>query len=70
MGEVADDMMDGVTCCLCGMFFVEGEDEDGNIIGHEHGYPAACWDCWRRLSKKERRNYQRAIVPTSVRRLP
>lgn len=35
MGEIADDMIDGLSCSLCGIYFVE-----------EHGYPVVCTDCW------------------------
>ena len=35
MGEIADDMIEGACCSLCGEYFEE-----------EHGYPVACEDCW------------------------
>lgn len=35
MGEIADDMIEGVCCALCGQYFVE-----------EHGYPVACDECY------------------------
>ena len=35
MGEIADDMINGNSCSLCGVYFCEG-----------HGYPVACTDCW------------------------
>jgi len=35
MGEIADDMLSGLCCSLCGIYF---EDE--------HGYPVVCEDCW------------------------
>ena len=49
MGEMADDIIEGFSCCLCGVYF---EDE--------HGYPVVCKDCWTHLDKKERTQYQRA----------
>jgi hypothetical protein len=64
MGEICDDMIDGATCCLCGMFFEDGEDKDGNVNVFTHGCPVVCWDCWKGLSKRERREYQRALKPT------
>lgn len=64
MGEIADDMIDGTTCSLCGMYFVDGTDEEGNPRLYEHGYPAVCWRCWKTLSKRERANYQKALKPT------
>ena len=60
MGEIADDLVEGATCSLCGSFF-EGLTE-GEC--HVHGYPVVCWDCWGDLSKRERKNYQRAERPT------
>ena len=35
MGDVADDIMDGASCALCGQYFEE-----------EHGYPVVCRECW------------------------
>ena len=34
MGELADDIIDGACCALCGIYFEE-----------EHGYPVACKCC-------------------------
>lgn len=59
MGEIADDMTDGTSCCLCGQYF---EDEKGCIV--EHGYPVVCWECWDELTRKERKDYQRSLYPT------
>lgn len=61
MGEIADDMVDGTSCCLCGQYFAHPTD-DGLL--YVHGYPAVCWDCWKTLTKKERKEYQRAEVST------
>ena len=36
MGEIADDMISGACCSLCGMYFVE-----------DHGYPVVCPDCYQ-----------------------
>lgn len=35
MGEIADDIIEGVCCALCGQYFEQ-----------EHGYPVACSDCY------------------------
>jgi len=35
MGEVADAMIDGSCCAICGQYFE-----------NDHGYPVACKDCW------------------------
>jgi len=45
MGEIVDDMIDGWSCSVCGMYFEES-----------HGYPVLCDDCHereRRLTGKE-----------------
>lgn len=41
MGEIADDIISGLCCALCGQYFI---DKDNNI--YEHGYPVACNDCY------------------------
>lgn len=43
MGEIAEDMLDGSCCSLCGCYFKYPEEEDW-IYTHE--YPVACKDCW------------------------
>ena len=59
MGQIADDAITGTTCTICGQFFVT---ENSDL--HEHGYPVVCWDCWPDLTKKQRKQYQRAEVKT------
>ena len=49
MGELADSIIDGECCELCGMYF-----EDA------HGYPVICKDCWKDLTKLERKGHQQA----------
>lgn len=61
MGEIAEDMVEGRVCCLCGCFYHDPEKPDEI---YEHGYPAACRSCWKDLSKSEQREYQRALMPT------
>lgn len=41
MGEIAEDMIDGTCCELCGCYF---ESQEGGLYTHEH--PAVCWECW------------------------
>ena len=57
-GKIADEI-EGRTCSQCAAFFV---DKEGNI--YTHHYPAVCWECWKDLSKRERKEYQRAEVGT------
>lgn len=40
---VADDMIDGTCCSLCGQYFVDALTNDQL---YTHGYPVACEDCW------------------------
>lgn len=42
MGEMADDMVNGASCSLCGIYFQE-----------EHGYPVICKSCYNHLSKED-----------------
>jgi hypothetical protein len=50
MGEVADDMIDGACCSLCGTYFES-----------EHGYPVLCLECWDEASQVDRKKYQKTI---------
>lgn len=43
MGEIADDIIDGACCALCGVYFEE-----------EHGYPVLCSDCYKDSDDKDR----------------
>ena len=35
MGQIADDMVNGCSCSLCGLYFES-----------EHGYPVLCSECF------------------------
>lgn len=50
VGEIVDDMVAGLCCSDCGMYFEE-----------EHGYPVLCEECWRDWEPSERKDYQKAI---------
>lgn len=43
MGEMAEDILDGSCCALCGCYFKHPKKENE---GYSHGYPVACKDCW------------------------
>jgi hypothetical protein len=58
MGEIAEDIIEGRVCSLCGCFFAE----NGELYTHQ--YPAVCWDCWDELKPSERKHHQRAEVET------
>ena len=48
MGEIAEDMLDGSMCSLCGCYFEHDiKDDKGKSIGiYVHEKPVACWDCY------------------------
>lgn len=50
MGEIAEDMVDGFMCSLCGTYFEK-----------EHDYPVVCDYCWDDLSVEEKKHYQKHI---------
>ena len=51
MGQIADDMINGLSCSHCGIYF------DG-----EHGYPVLCKDCFNLETKEERFGLQEAYI--------
>jgi hypothetical protein len=54
MGEIADDIIEGRCCGICGQYF----SEDGDTI-YAHGYPVACLECY-----EEGCGYEKAEVDT------
>lgn len=61
MGEVAEDMIDGSCCALCGCYFQDtgsSKDEDSPLV-FSHGYPVACRSCWSKNC-----GYEKALVRT------
>lgn len=67
MGEIAEDVVEGRCCQLCGGYFDSGKKElyKGKEIGvcAEHGYPVVCDECWEDLSKKQQKKYQQSLYP-------
>lgn len=61
MGEIADDMIEGRACQMCGCYFVDPADESEI---YEHGFPVTCAACWSGLSEKEKKGHQKASAPT------
>lgn len=74
MGEIANDMIEGRCCSLCGQYFISNEtilhgsipdivvdpnDADDYQVMYEHGYPVVCEECW-----EEDCGYQKAITET------
>ena len=66
MGDMADDMIDGSACSLCGMYFQDPKRAD-HIFTHD--YPVLCKECWDEqtadeLKASESAGLQRAIADT------
>lgn len=61
MESIAQDMIDGTCCELCGQYFADPKKEKEV---YTHGYPVICHDCWNELNQKEREGYQKATAPT------
>lgn len=63
MGELAEDVICGLSCSGCGMYFQDPLDKDAL---YEHGFPVLCWDCWKEWNKRDIRasGLQRAQVKT------
>lgn len=48
MGEIADDIVNGLSCSCCGVYFER-----------KHGYPVLCSDCF----EDENIDLPEAIIP-------
>ena len=59
MGELADDIIDGACCAICGCYFTDPKNNEDESIGYSHDYPVACKDCWEPDC-----GYQKAEVET------
>jgi len=51
MGEIADDMITGLCCSHCGIYFEEA-----------HGYPVLCGYCYENETEEERDGIQKACI--------
>lgn len=60
MGEIANDMIEGRCCELCGMYFIN--PKTGEL--YEHGYPVTCWSCYEDLTKEGKKFHDKAKVDT------
>jgi hypothetical protein len=60
MGEIADDMIEGRACELCGQYFIDKNDDliDGD------GFPQVCKDCWLDLTSYERKTLVKSKYET------
>lgn len=54
MGEIAEDILNGECCALCGQYFVKSKPIDDQVWEEQsdeifaHGYPVACKECWEK----------------------
>lgn len=44
MGDLSEDVIDGLCCEICGIYFTD-----------EHGFPVVCKSCWKEMSIYERK---------------
>lgn len=51
MGQIADDMINGLCCSRCGTYFEE-----------EHGSPVLCEYCYENGTEQERAGVQKAHI--------
>lgn len=51
MGEISDDMLDGLCCSHCGTYFES-----------EHWYPVLCVNCYDSETKTERAGLPKATI--------
>lgn len=49
MGQIAEDMLDGTCCDICGCYYEKG----GKLFTHDH--TATCNDCWNDLTEDEKK---------------
>ncbi len=51
MSEITEDMVDGLICSHCGIYFLK-----------PHGYPVLCEDCYSDETKEERAGLQKTSI--------
>ena len=70
MGEIANDMIEGRCCALCGQYFVKEKNipsdgihvEADVYVEYDHGYPVACNECWEQDCGYERQDKKVEIL--------
>ncbi len=60
MSEIAENMADGTTCSICGLYFQDPDREEMAV--YTHGYPVACKKCFRAGMRRD--GIQKATVKT------
>ena len=58
MGQIAEDMIDGTCCSLCGLYFIK----KGKL--YTHGHEVACWECYAGLTEEEKKYHPKAKTGT------
>jgi DNA-directed RNA polymerase subunit RPC12/RpoP len=53
MSENAKDIENGLCCGICGQYFEDAQ-----------GYPAVCGDCWKDMTEKEKKGWQKSHSKT------
>ncbi len=59
MGQIAEDMLDGSCCQLCGQYF---KHPKAGIYVHDE--EVVCFDCWKDLTEEEKKLHKKADVKT------
>lgn len=57
MGDIADDMTNGLCCEQCGVYFTG-----------EHGYPVLCESCWTEGSETQKATNSELSDPSQAAR--
>ena len=60
MGEIAQDIIKGRMCSLCGCYFCNVS----TLKIFEHGFEVACYDCYNDLTETEKLDYKIAHTVT------
>lgn len=58
MGQIADDMIDGTCCEICGCYF----EKDGEL--YTHGYPVTCSECWDDMTREGKKHHTKTDCET------
>ena len=61
MGQIAEDMINGACCALCGQYFVP-KNSKKEITLFIHGYPVACNDCYDKDCGYQKQNKDAQIL--------
>ena len=55
MGQVSDDILNGICCQICGQWMPEVSDRKSDIFINPPGYPRTCKECLKdKISELEK----------------